>query len=93
MKNASVQTLEVNGTLSAAAKSVLQEGETLADFVEEAVRLNIAHREAQREFLARGMLAREEAKLSGQYVSSDEMLNRLDMSLATARAKQAAHNR
>ena len=93
MKNASVQTLEVNGTLSAAVKSVLQEGETLAGFVEEAVRLNIAHREAQREFLARGMLAREEAKLSGQYVSSDEMLNRLDMSLATARAKQAAHNR
>ena len=93
MKNASVQTLEVNGTLSAAVKSVLQEGETLAGFVEEAVRLNIAHREAQREFLARGMLAREEAKLSGQYVSSDEMLNRLDMSLATARAKQAAQNR
>lgn len=93
MKNASVQTLEVNGALSAAAKSVLQEGETLAGFVEEAVRLNIAHREAQREFLARGMLAREEAKLSGQYVSSDEMLNRLDMSLAKARAKQAAHNR
>ena len=93
MENASVQTLEVNGTLSAAAKSVLQEGETLAGFVEEAIRLNIAHREAQREFLARGMLAREEAKQSGQYVSSDEMLNRLDMSLATARAKQAAHNR
>ena len=93
MKNASVQTLEVNGALSAAAKSVLQEGETLAGFVEEAVRLNIAHREAQRDFLARGMLAREEAKQSGQYVSSDEMLNRLDMSLATARAKQAAHNR
>ena len=93
MKNTSVQKLEVNGTLSAAAKSVLQEGETLAGFVEEAVRLNIAHREAQRDFLARGMLAREEAKQSGQYVSSDEMLNRLDMSLATARAKQAAHNR
>ena len=93
MKNASVQTLEVNSTLSAAAKSVLQEGETLAGFVEEAVRLNIAHREAQRDFLARGMLAREEAKQSGQYVSSDEMLNRLDMSLATARAKQAVHNR
>ena len=93
MKNASAQTLEVNSSLSAAAKSVLQEGETLAGFVEEAVRLNIAHREAQRDFLARGMLAREEAKLSGQYVSSDEMLNRLDMSLATARTKQAAHNR
>ena len=93
MKNASAQTLEVNSSLSAAAKSVLQEGETLAGFVEEAVRLNIAHREAQRDFLARGMLAREEAKQSGQYVSSDEMLNRLDMSLATARAKQAAHNR
>ncbi|BBP03780.1 hypothetical protein TPL01_05290 [Sulfuriferula plumbiphila] len=93
MKNATLPPLRVESELRAAAESVLQEGETLSGFVLEAVRLNIARREAQREFITRGLVAREEAKLSGHYVSSDEMLKRLDASLAKARAKQAVGNR
>ncbi|MBI4740043.1 MAG: prevent-host-death protein [Betaproteobacteria bacterium] len=89
MKNATLPPLRVDSTLRVAAKSVLQKGETLSGFVLEAVRLNIERREAQREFIARGLLARDEAKVSGQYVSSDEMLGRLDESLARARTRQA----
>jgi hypothetical protein len=36
----------------------------------------------------RGLAAREEARTSGRYVSPDDMLKRLDKSLAKARAKQ-----
>lgn len=88
MKNATLPPLRVDSALRAAAESVLQEGETLSGFVLEAVRLNIERRETQREFIARGLLARDEAKASRQYVSSDEMLKRLDESLAKARANQ-----
>ncbi len=92
MKNATLPPLRVDSALRAAAESVLQEGETLSGFVLEAVRLNIERRGAQREFIARGLVAREAARQSGHYVSSDEMLRRLDASLAKARAKQAAGN-
>ena len=92
MKNATLPPLRVDSALRAAAESVLQEGETLSGFVLEAVRLNIERRGAQREFIARGLVAREAARQSGHYVSSDEMLMRLDASLAKARAKQAAGN-
>lgn len=88
MKHATLSPLRVDSELGAAAESVLQEGETLSGFVLEALRLNIERREAQRDFIARGLAAREEAKKSGRYVSSDEILKRLDKSLAKARAKQ-----
>lgn len=92
MKNATLPPLRVDSELRAAAESVLQEGETLSGFVLEAVRLNIERREAQREFIARGLAAREEAGQSGHYVSSEEMLKRLDKSLAKARAKHGARS-
>ena len=88
MKNATLPPLRVDNELRAAAESVLQEGETLSGFVLEALRLNIERREAQPEFIARGLAAREEARRSGRYVSPDDMLKRLDKSLAKARAKQ-----
>lgn len=93
MKNATLPPLRVDSALRAAAVSVLQDGETLSGFVLEAVRLNIERRETQREFIARGLLARNEAKASGQYVSSDEMLKRLDESLANARTNQTDRDR
>jgi hypothetical protein len=87
MKNATLPPLRVDGATRAAAESVLREGETLSGFVLEAVRLNIERRETQREFIARGLLARDEARASGEYVSADDMLARLDASLARSRKK------
>lgn len=92
MKSATLPPLRVDSELRKAAESVLQEGETLSGFVLEAVRLNIERRAAQREFIARGLHARETARQSGHYISSDEMLKRLDASLVKARAKKAARD-
>ena len=93
MKDATLPPLRVDSTLRAAAESVLRDGETLSGFVLEAVRLNIERREAQREFVARGLAARDEARASGQYMSAEDMLARLDATLAQARKKQAARAR
>ncbi len=89
MKTATLPPLRVDSELRAAAESVLREGETLSGFVLEAVRLNIERRESQREFIARGLTARDEARASGKYVSAEDMLARLDASLAKARTKRA----
>lgn len=93
MKNATLPPLRVDSELRAAAESVLHAGETLSGFVLEAVRLNIERREAQSEFITRGLQAREQAKKTGQYVTTEQMLKRLDQSLAKARTKQSVRNR
>jgi predicted transcriptional regulator len=77
--------IRVSGELRAAVESVLGEGETLSAFLLESVRLNIGRREAQREFIARGLRARDEAGVSGEYVGTGEMLARLDATLAEKR--------
>jgi hypothetical protein len=90
MKNATLPPLRVDSATRAAAESVLRQGETLSGFVLEAVRLNIERRETQREFIARGLMARDYARASGEYVSADDMLARLDASLVKVRKKQTA---
>lgn len=93
MKDATLPPLRVERELRAAVEAVLHEGETLSAFVLEAVRLNVERREAQREFIARGLLARDEARAAGEYLSADEMLARLDTVLAAARKGPAAATR
>lgn len=85
MKDATLPSLRVERELRAAVEAVLHEGETLSAFVLEAVRLNVERREAQREFIARGLSARDEAHTGGTYLSADEMLAQLDAVLAAAR--------
>ena len=87
MKNASLPSLRVDEELRSAAESVLREGETISTFILDAVRLNISRREAQREFISRGLVARDEAKRTGQYVSATDMLKRLDQTIEKAKAK------
>jgi len=94
MKSATLPPLRVDNATRAAAESLLREGETLSGFVLEAVRMNIERREAQNAFVARGLLAREEARASGEYVSAEVMLARLDESLKkSARSKRATKTR
>lgn len=90
MKTTTLPSVRVAGELRAAVESVLGEGETLSAFLLESVRLNIGRREARREFIARGLRARDEARASGEYVDGDEMLARLDATLAEKRRQADA---
>ena len=84
MKTATIPALRVAPELRLAAESVLQQGETLSSFVEQSLRTNIQRRQFQQEFIARGMASRDEAKRTGVYYSSEEVLKELDQMLAQA---------
>lgn len=86
MKTATIPSLRVAPELRQAAESVLQEGETLSSFVEQSVRTNIQRRQFQQEFIARGLAAREEARRTGVYYSSEEVLDGLKAKFAAKRA-------
>ena len=88
MKTATIPSLRVDPKLRNAAEEVLQEGETLSSFVEQSIREGIARRQAQREFLARGLRVREDARRSGEYVAAASVVRRLEKMLS--RAKRTA---
>jgi hypothetical protein len=89
MKNSTIPSLRVTPELRAAAESVLENGETLSSFVEHSLRLQIERRQSQREFIARGLASRDEAKRSGEYHDADDVLRELDELLDDAGAKAA----
>ncbi len=77
MKSATIPALRVTPDFRHDAESVLNDGETLSSFVEESVRKQIERRKFQREFIARGLAARDKAKASGVYISKDEVMDQL----------------
>ncbi len=87
MKTATIPSLRVDPELRQAAESVLEEGETLSSFVEKSLRANIEHRRMQREFIARGLASRDEARRTGEYFDAEDVLGELDDLLAQAEAK------
>jgi len=87
MKTATIPPLRVTQKLRRAARSVLREGETLSGFVEDAIKANINRRRVQREFMARGLASRDEARSTGEYVEAEAVLAELDAMLSAARRK------
>ncbi|OHB33156.1 MAG: prevent-host-death protein [Desulfuromonadaceae bacterium GWC2_58_13] len=88
MKSATIPSLRVEPELRQAAESVLREGETLSSFMEEALRSGIQHRKIQREFIARGLAARDESRRTGEYYSAEDVFNELSGMLDQAEAKR-----
>lgn len=87
MKTATIPSLRVDPQLRLSAESVLLEGETLSSFVEQAIRATIEHRQAQREFIARGLESRDNARRTGIYVDADTVVNRLQTMLDQAKTR------
>lgn len=85
MKTASIPAVRVPPELRQAAEELLQAGETLSGFVEEAVRRNVEFRQTQKAFIERGLASAEAARKSGKYVSSAALLGKLARRLAKSR--------
>ena len=90
MKSATLPSLRVEPQLRAAAESVLLEGETLSSLIETSVRETIERRRARSEFIARGLMSRDEAKRSGIYHPADKVHAELKRMLATTSARVRA---
>jgi len=87
MKTAAIPAVRVSPELRRAAEDLLQAGETLSGFVEDAVRRNVEFRQAQKAFIERGLASADAARQSGKYVSSAEVLGKLASRLEFARKK------
>lgn len=77
MKTASFPPLRVDPSLRQATERVLEEGETLSRFAEQAIRLQVERRQADAAFVARGLASRDKAIATGLYVTADAVLDRL----------------
>ena len=86
MKTATIPSLRVEPELRRAAEELLNEGESLSNFVEQSLREGIDRRRLHTEFIQRGLLSRDNAKASGRYVDSDTVIGRLDAMLKRAKA-------
>lgn len=87
MKTSTIPSLRVTPALRADVESVLREGESLSGFVEHSVRSQVERRRTQQEFIARGLVAREETRATGLTISKKESLARLDVILAARKPK------
>ena len=89
VKTASLPAVRIAPALRERAQTQLRADETLSAFIEEAVRLNVIRREAEREFLERGMASLARSRETGVYHSAAKVLGELRGGLAAARKRRA----
>ena len=89
MKTATLPALRVHPEVRDAVESLLETGETLSSFVEQAVLERLERRRYQTEFIARGLMARDKARETNHYISSDEVLADLGAMLEAAKSKKS----
>jgi hypothetical protein len=87
MKTASMPSLRVEPELRSAAEAVLREGESLSSFLEQSLRAQVACRQSQQAFVARGLAARDEARRTGTYHSATDVVKGLRRRLQKAESK------
>jgi hypothetical protein len=88
MKTAQLPPVRVEPSVRKEIEAVLQEGESLSQFVEAAAVQVARRRHAQQEFVARGRSSLARAKVSGEFYplqgALDQMRARLDVRMAEA---------
>jgi Arc/MetJ-type ribon-helix-helix transcriptional regulator len=89
MKTATIPAVRVEPEFREELESLLEEGETLSQFVESALRATAARRQAQTEFVRRGLASIADTQRSGQGVAADVVLGKLRAKLEAARQRQA----
>ncbi|MBN1927943.1 MAG: prevent-host-death protein [Chlorobiaceae bacterium] len=89
MKSVSLPSLRVEPELRKAVEDVLRKDETLSSFMEDSIRASIERRLSQKEFIARGLAARDRAIETGQYVEAGAVLDRLQLMLNEAKENRS----
>jgi Arc/MetJ-type ribon-helix-helix transcriptional regulator len=87
MKTAVIPQVRVEPELRAELEAVLQQGETLSEFVEASVRSAVEFRRMQTRFHERGQAAWEHYQSTGKSVSADEVLATLQARLNAKRTQ------
>ena len=90
MKTSTLPAVRVEPALRSDAEAVLDEGESLSDFVASCVRDGVAWRRTQDAFLARAQDAVERSARENSGISPHEVLRQMDVRLEAARQRLAA---
>ncbi len=90
MKTSTLPAVRVEPALRSDAEAVLDQGESLSDFVASCVRDGIAWRRTQDAFLARASDAVERSEREDSGIPAQEMLRQMDVRLEAARQRLAA---
>ena len=87
MKTSMLPPLRVEPGLRSAAESLLREGETLSSFIVEAVEERVRNRQAEEEFIRRGLASAERARRTGKTIPAGRVVAGLRKRLHAARRK------
>jgi hypothetical protein len=85
MKAATPPPIRVAPNFRQELEGVLEDGETLSQFVESAVRSVVEKRKHQAEFVRRGIAAIQETQRTGSGIPADQVVARLETKLNAAR--------
>lgn len=92
MKTATLPPIRVAPEFRVEVEGVLEEGETLSEFVENAVRQTVLKRQHQAEFVRRGIAAIAQTKRAGNGIAAEAVVTKLEAKLAAARLAQSSRN-
>jgi len=81
MKTATIPTLRVDPQLRQNEENLLNKGETLSSFVIKSIEDGIRNRQMKKEFINRGLRARDESIASGKYHNAEDVLDELEQML------------
>ena len=81
MKTATIPALRVEPQLRDAVEGVLGAGETISNFMEEALKANVLRRQHQQAFIARGLESAAIARQHQAYYSAESVLDELQAML------------
>ena len=93
MKTATIPSVRVEPELRAEVESLLDEGETVSEFVEASVRAAVLRRRHRSDFIARGLRSLDGARRTGDYVDADVVVQTLQLKLDAARKRKPAPRR
>lgn len=85
MKTATLPPVRVEPDFRQELEGVLEQGETLSQFVESAVRSVVEKRKHQAEFVRRGIKAIEDMQRTGTGIPAEQVVARLEARLKAAR--------
>lgn len=89
MKTATLPPVRVAPDFRQELEGVLEEGETLSQFVESAVRSVVEKRKYQAEFVRRGIVAIQDTQRVGGGIPAEQVVARLEAKLTAARQAKA----
>ncbi|SMM99994.1 Prevent host death protein, Phd antitoxin  len=88
MKTATIPALRVEPEFRDEIESILHKGESLSGFMASSLKQAVHFRKSREAFIEKGLLAEKEAKTTGVYFSSDEVLAELEQMLLKAESEQ-----